>query len=702
MAAQRIDNVYIQQPTTPVPVPRLPVHLDPRPAPLFGREELFAGLDARLADGDGAEPRTVVLSGLGGAGKTSVAVEYAYLHRSEVRVAWQFDCEDPATLPDQFAELADRLDVRDLLATRDWVGAVKGVLADYPSGWLLIFDNVEDPDTVRAFLPTAGAGRVLITSRNQLWSPGQVVNVPVLSTDVAAEFLVKATSDPDRQAASQIAEKLGGLPMALEQAAAYIRESVDNLAGYLALFRQRRPELLARGGPTEYKTVASTWALAFDRVQDTAGAVGMLRLLAFCAPEAVPLRLLLHRPELVEQLGQEVAPMLVPLLKDPLAVGDAIRALRRYSLINPHDDRSVSMHRLVQDVTIDQVPDGLADQWQQAAAALIEAAMPEDSRQPQTWPEFRKLRPHADKALSAGSSGMEQIATYLGNSGSYADARDLQRSVLAAREQTLDPKHPDTLTARRNLAHWTGQAGDPAAALNQGWALLPVTAWVRGAEHPHTLIVRADIANWTRKAKRRGGHGRKLPDIRAVRADTPRETRTARGPVRATDQYTTLLPVVERVLRPEHPLTLEVRDRLAWSTGEAGNPFEARAQFGALLPVVKEALGSEDPLTLDVRAGFARWTGSKRGVNNPAGARDQFTALLPDYERILGPEHPETLYIRHCVARWTAQAGDPAEGRDKYEELLSVRERILGPDHPDTRDARKLLDHWTKEANSGD
>ena len=110
------------------------------------------------------------------------------------------------------------------------------------------------------------------------------------------------------------------------------------------------------------------------------GAVGLLRLLAFCAPEAIPLRLLLQpRPGLAGRLGQEVAPVLAPLLDDPLAAGDAIGALRRYSLVTPAADGSVSVHRLVQAVTADQMPAELAREWQQAAAALIEDAIPGDT-----------------------------------------------------------------------------------------------------------------------------------------------------------------------------------------------------------------------------------------------------------------------------------------------------------------------------------
>ena len=102
-------------------------------------------------------------------------------------------------------------------------------------------------------MPPAGPGRVLITSRNQIWPPGQALDVPVLDPQVAAEFLVSRTGDPDRRAALELAGELGGLPLALEQAAAYIQASGDSLAGYLALFRQRRADLLGRGEPTGYR-----------------------------------------------------------------------------------------------------------------------------------------------------------------------------------------------------------------------------------------------------------------------------------------------------------------------------------------------------------------------------------------------------------------------------------------------------------------
>jgi hypothetical protein len=292
--------------------------------------------------------------------------------------------------------------------------------------------------------------------------------------------------------------------------------------------------------------VATTWRLAFEGLQQAApGAAGLLRLLAFCAPEAVPRRLLLQpRPGLAGQLAPEVAPVLAPLLEDELAVGDAIAALRRYSLISAPADGLVSVHRLVQAVTADQMPAELAQAWRQAAAALIEAAIPDDTDRPATWPACAALLPHARALLDLTSGGMWQIALYLGESGSYPTARDLFRVIADAYRDDDDygAKHPDTLAARGNLASWTGRAGDAAGARDQFAALLPIRERVMGPEHPVTLTTRANLASWTGEAGDAAG---------------------------ARDQYAALLPIHERVMGPEHPVTLTTRANLASWTERA-------------------------------------------------------------------------------------------------------------------------------------
>ena len=656
-------------------VPSRAVRLALRPVFLAGREGLLAELDARLAAGERESgPRLVALSGLGGAGKTSVALEYAHRHLAEVGAAWQFPAEDPAVLVGAFAELAAQLGARELLDAREPVAAVHGVLAASPTAWLLVFDNAPDRATVAPFVPPAGRGRVLVTSRDSIWPPGQVLDVPVLDRDVAAEFLVNRTGHADRQAASELADELGGLPLALEQAAAFIQVTGQSIAGYLASFRQRRPEMLARGEATGYgSTVAATWSLAFGRLDQSAPiGAGLLRLLAFCAPEAIPLRLLLQpRPRLAERLGDEVATVLEPLLEDSLAADDAISALRRYSLVTPAADGSVSVHRLVQAVTADQMPAELVRQWRHAAAALIEDAIPRDTGTPESWRVCAALLPHAQMALADDSVGMARIANYLGSSGSYAAARDLQRKILDARERGLGPENPNTLSARAWLSYWTGMAGDLAAARDQYAELLPVSERVYGPDHRATLADRGTLASLTGEAG---------------------------DPAAARDMLAELLPIEERILGPEDPDTLNARHELARMTGEAGDPAAARDMLAELLPVLERILGPEHPRTLRARSNLIGWTGR---AGNPAAARDMFAELVPVRERILGAEHPDTLNARANLAYWTGKEGNPAAARDIFAELVPVLDRVIGRGHPEALIARSQLARWTGQADGG-
>jgi hypothetical protein len=614
----------------PPAAPRKPVRLPPRPVALAGREELLTDLDTKLT-GDGDQgPRTVALCGLGGAGKTSLAVEYAHRHLGEVEVAWQFAAEDVTVLAAGFAELAAQLGAQDLPGTSDPVASVHAVLAASPASWLLVFDNVPGRVEVEAFLPPAGGGRVLITSLSAMWPRGWAVEVPPLGTEVAAGFLVNWTGDPDKRAAIELADGLGGLPLALEQAAAYIQATGTTLATYLSVFRGRRADLLARGEAAGHPAdVAATLGLAVTQLGGEApAAAGLLRLLACLAAEPVPLPLLLADPQAAGKFAPDVAATVGPLLGDPVASGDAVAALRRYSLVTPAGDGAVLVHRLVQAITLTQLPADVAGQWGQAAAAVVEAAVPADPQLPAAWPVCGMLLPHARAVLGLTSGGMSRIARYLGWSGSYAAARDLFQQIAGAysEDDAYGPEHQDTLAARAQLALWTGRAGDVAGARGQFAALLPSYERVLGPEHPDTLAARHNLATWTGRAG----------DVAGAR-----------------DQYAVLLPIRERVLGAEDPDTLTTRNNLAYWTGWAGDVAGARDQSATLLPIRERVLGAEDPETLITRANLAGWTGR---AGDAAGARDQFAALLPVEERVLGPEHPDTLTARAKLAYWTREA----------------------------------------------
>jgi len=603
---------------------RKPVRIAPRPAFLVGREELLSDLEAELYTPDGTGLEVVTLCGLGGIGKTSLAVEFAYRHLDGYAVVWQFTAQEATTLKAQFGELAALLGAGRPADAGDPVAQVHSVLAVIPNRWLLIFDNAQDQASVQNLLPPTGNGRVLITSQNPLWSVGRVVEVPALDDDIAAEFLQKRTGSTDQSAARRLAGDLGGLPLALEQACAFMTATGRELTEYQSMFRKRRTDLLGRGEPAGHDgKVTATWSLAFDQIQNTPRAIGLLRVLASCAPDNIPIRRLLDSPGLARTFSPEMASMIAPLLEDNLEADDAITALRRYSLISPVIDGTVSVHRLVQAITLDQMAPEQAASWQQATASLIRSALPADPQQPNNWPTFKELLPHAEVALPVSDSAVTNIANYLGYEGQYVLACSLVRKIIQAREQILGAEHPDTLKARASLATWTGEAGDPTTACDMAAALLPVQARVLGAEHPDTLATRASLVRWTG---------------------------TAKDPVAARDQFAELLPVQARVLGAEHPDTLATRASLATWTGQAGDAATARDQYAELLPIRARVLGAEHPVTLSTRANVAYWTGV---AGNAAAARDQFAALLPIRERVLGADHPDTQATRASLAHWS-------------------------------------------------
>jgi hypothetical protein len=651
------------------------VRLAPRSAVLAGRETLFAEIDARLAQGAGrAGPRVAVLCGLGGAGKTSVAVEYAHRQLGGVGVCWQFAAEDTAVLAAEFAVLAAQVGARDVVDARDPVAAVHAVLAGIRAEWLVVFDNAPDLAAVEAFLPPAGSGRVLVTSQSQHWPPGWVMQVPLLDPPVAARFLTARTGDADQDAALELAVELGGLPLALEQAAAYMQATGTSLEQYLPLFGARQADLLARGEAAGHREhVAATLGLALARLgRDAPAAAGLMRLLAFLAPEPVPLSLLLARDDAAQRLGMEVSGAMSALLGDPVAVADAVAALRRYSLATPAADGLLQVHRLVQAVTRAQLTTWEAGQWQQAATAVVEAAIPADVQLPGAWQACAVLLPHARAVLQLTSEGSLRIARYLGFSGSYPAALELSSLIADAHRDSQDygPEHPRTLAARHNLADWTGHGGDAEGSRDQLAALLPIRERILGPEHPDTLSTQSNLARWTGEAGNAAG---------------------------ARDQFAALLPIRERILGPEHLHTLIARANLAYWIGEAGNAAGARDQYAALLPIYERVLGPEHDETLGVRANFARWTGR---AGDAEGARDQLAALLPIYERILGPEHPFTLATRHSLADWIGEVGDAEGSRDQLAALLPICERILGPEHPYTLMTRASLAQRTGQAKA--
>jgi hypothetical protein len=310
-----------------------------------GRTAELAALARDLADGTTVTVHSVY--GLGGVGKTQLANEYAYAHAGAYDLAWWISAEEPTLIPDQFARLADRLGLEvdgDPQALR---GAVHDALREV-NGWLLVFDNADHLDDVRPWLPAvplpAGVpGHVIITTRRGGYrSLGAVLELDVIGPADAVRMIRNRAPEVEEPDAAAIAEELGRLPLALEQAAAYLDSTRMPPPEYLDLLRTRAAELHALGRVDQRDdTIASLWDLSLERISAKSPAAGhLLDVCAYLAPEPIPLDLFTAHPDVLPD-------PLAAAARDKLAFADTVALIVDYSLAKRTRDGSLLLHRLV-------------------------------------------------------------------------------------------------------------------------------------------------------------------------------------------------------------------------------------------------------------------------------------------------------------------------------------------------------------------
>ncbi|MEU9838378.1 FxSxx-COOH system tetratricopeptide repeat protein [Actinomadura sp. NPDC048032] len=371
-------------------------NVPPQNISFTGREELLEQLHERLSQGTTAVlPQA--LHGMGGVGKSQIAIEYVYRHMADYDVIWWVRSERPGQIQQDLAELAAELDLPVSQEVNVAVPAVREALRlgrPYRN-WLLVFDNAEELQDVRDFFPTNGPGKILVTSRNQEWT--KVANS--LEVDVFAREESKALlrlrgpelADPE---ADELAEVLGDLPLAIAQAGVWLAETGMPVDEYLQLFREKHEkatELLADAALMANELpVAAAWNVSLDRLRTSdPAALQLLQVCAFFAPEPISLRMLsgarnVDGPrELIEALG------------DPVRRGRAIRAINRYALAKiSHKHNTIMLHRLVQRVLVGQIPPEEAEELRRCGYQLMANFDPRDPALPANWRRYADLLPH--------------------------------------------------------------------------------------------------------------------------------------------------------------------------------------------------------------------------------------------------------------------------------------------------------------------
>jgi tetratricopeptide (TPR) repeat protein len=502
-------------PFPPAPVaaavdrPRFPTALPPvwnipyRRNPDFtGRDDELAGLAAALQQGETVAV-TQVLQGGGGVGKTALATEYAYRQRTRFDTVWWVRAEEPTTMVGDYTYLAVALGMAKggqadqhlaAIAVRRW-------LEDHDR-WLLIVDNAEAPNAstglepplnqVAGLLPQVVHGQVLVTSRDTSWEQyATLAELEVFTEQEGVTFLLARSGGGDEQAAAAVAELLGWLPLALEQAGAYLRETRIPLSTYLGRLRQFPALTIAKGHPRDRDpadSVATIWQVSVERVQPIPGAVPLLEVCSFLGPDEIPRQLF------AQQLDPEPED-LAPLAEDPFALDEAVAAVRRFGLVKA-DEQTLTVHRLLQQVIRDSLDPDLQHRRATAALHLIRAASPGQHTNPDAWPTYALLVSHAlavtghAEALAVDPETTAWLLTdtglYLWKRADHQQARTLHERALAIREARLGPDHPDTAQSLNNLANVLRDQGDLDGARTLHERALAIREARLGPDHPDT------------------------------------------------------------------------------------------------------------------------------------------------------------------------------------------------------------------------
>ncbi|WP_437017887.1 tetratricopeptide repeat protein [Streptomyces sp. enrichment culture] len=671
----------------------------PRPAAAFqprtqARKKVKAARD---------EGRDVVLSGLGGVGKSQLAASLARELRDQERsgeagldvLVWV-----RATSIDQvisaYAEAAGRLQLPGAVPDDEDEAARRFLrwLVATERRWLVVLDDISDPGWLREWWPDSGSGRgwVLATSRRedaQLSGGGRALVRIGLYTDAEARAYLKRRltdaghphlHDPDR--AGEIAVELGHLPLALGHAAAYLINKRCTMADYLALLRDtnsRLGELLPASADTEGygRPVTASLLLSLDAVEE--------------ADTSHLARPLIHLASLMDPLGHPATAWTTPKALDHLRtarpphrrrlrkhhapvteteVHNALEHLRTYALITQDTATApLRMHALTARAVRETIPPGLLPATARTAADALTSLWPRHDHEDRELAALLRANVvHLDQLTRPAlwqptiHPCIYAVSSSLTEAGLYHQAIEYNETVLRLSSSSIHgPDHPDALIARNNLALSYSAAGRIHDALDLRERVLADSERLLGSDHPATLIARNNLAASYSDAGR-------IHD--------------------ALDLSKRVLADRERLLGSDHPATLIARSNLAASYSAAGHIQDALDLSKRVLADRERLLGSDHPSTLIARNNLAASYSDAGHIHDALELRER---VLADYERLLGPDHPSTLIARSNLAASYSDAGRIQDALDLSKRVLADYERLLGSDHPSTLIARSNL-----------
>ena len=661
----------------PSPVWNVPYLRNPH---FTGREELLDQLEQHLSPADqgasgitrrAALTQAQAIKGLGGIGKTQIAVEYAYRSRDLGRYTHTLwvNAASEETLITSFTALAELLPefpAKDETDQRKLATEIKRWLEQCEQHWLLIFDNADDILIIQEYLPQWGNGSILITTRaHAVGSLAASLEVEPMGLLEGTHLLLRRAqrferaSDEEINEAGNIVVALDHFPLALDQASAYIEETECSFVDYLQMYQNHRKELLARRGLqfTNYpEAVATTWLLSFQKVEQTSPAAAeLLCLCAFLAPDQIP-------EELIRDGAAWWTTPLQQAAANPISFNQMMAELLKFSLVKRlTEGQTFSIHRLVQAVQKDMMELEVQRQWAERTMKAVNKVFPEHPEDAATWSLClryldqvqicNQLLEEYTLPLIEAADLLNRAGLYLHIQVSHTLAEPLLKRSLAIYEQQLGLEHPSPIHVFSNLADLYVSQGDSAEAESLYLRALAICKEQLGLEHLTTATCLNGLALLY---VRQGRYAEAEPLLKF-----------------------TLFIFGER-LGLGHPTTATSLNNLAVVLREQGKYAEAEPLLKHALEINEQQLGANHPTTafsLNVLAELYKEQGKY------AEAEPLLRRSLSIREQQWGPEHPHTATTLNNLALLYQDQGKFAEAESLLKRALAIGERHWGPEH---------------------
>ena len=652
-------------------LPNVPFRRNPY---FTGYDEVIGDLHARLAaEKDGVAIETI--SGLGGIGKTQLMLEYTFRYRKEYQEVIWLRADTQELLEEDLAKAAKMLRVPEarkqqpnhqylVTEARQWFRK--------HSGWLLLLDNVEEDVRVKDILSGMPLGHVLLTTRSQaVASLASNLRLDKMTAEEGACLLLRRAhilspsasldtlAEADRREALELSTLLDGLPLALDQAGAYIEENEYSLSGYIKLYHKHRKELLQRRSErqklyTDYKeSVATTWLISFHIVeQQCPAAAKLLHLCAFLHPDAIPEDILLEGTYL-ENTEKH------PIVESTLQLNQACEVLLRYSLIRRNAAENLySLHRLVQAVIQDRMDEPTQRIWTEQVVHAVERAF---SASPLEQVEY--YLPHArlcadlikqwNLAGEAPTHLLERAASEVDKRGWHAQATPLyQRAFVASIDlRGKDDRH--TLDLLRDIGRVHMELGIYGMAVYYYEHAIKFCERILGAEHPSVV----DCLNNLALAELRG-----------------------KNTAIAASYCTQALAWHKRVSTPapaERASTYYIAAEIATVLGKAAI---AEAYYQDALGMSRQISGEESAEVANILSGLGMLY-LQYGVFERAEPNLQRAVEVRLY--VYGHDQPQPAQSLENLAAFARYRDNPKVAEQLCHQALEIRQQKLGPYHPD-------------------